>query len=139
MYTVNKRVEEEDLEICPQEIKEFECLSIFNREKMNSIKKQKVEVTPIGNVDLHEDEIALSSLPPKFAIRRTLDEVDIETDYEMCMAKTRYQIHRERKLLNSKEYNGEDEHEKETKRLRILTSEEIKELEEIGDIEAEGR
>ena len=138
---IRKIEEEKQLEICPQEIIEFADLSIFNKDKMRNLKKQNVEVAAIGEVELDDDEIALLSLPPKFAIRRRLDEIEMETDNEMSMAKMRYQLHREKEILNSEEYYAENnnENEKEVKRLRILTDEEKKELKEIGDIESEGR
>jgi len=137
LRTVKKIEEEKVLESCPQEMLEFSGLSIFSKEKIEAMRKEKVKVEAIGEVDLDKDEIALLSLPPKFAVRRNINEIDIQTDNELCMAKTRYQIHRERELINSKEFKGGGEQV--AKRQRILTEEEIKELEEIEEIEAEGR
>ena len=47
--------------------------------------------------------------------------------------------YREREIINSTEYNEEDNKEKINKRLRILTKEETSELEDIEEMEAEGR
>ena len=54
------------------------------------MEKEKVVVKSISEVDLDEDEIALLSLPPKFAIRRRLNSIDMKTDTQMGLAKTRY-------------------------------------------------
>ena len=73
---------------------------------MERISKEVVEVTRIGEVDLDEDERALLMLPPKFALRRKLNEVDMRTDIEIGAAKLRYQIHKENSF---KEISEEDE------------------------------
>ena len=55
-------------------------------------------ISKIGKVDLDDDEIAVWRLPPKFAIRRKLDVLDMRTYLEMATAKVRYQIHKEKAL-----------------------------------------
>ena len=60
------------------------------------------------------------SLPSKFAIRRRLDDVDIEADDEMCMAKNRYQIQKAKEIRDSVDYNeGETEKSNKCQRLEL--------------------
>ena len=104
---------------------------------MNKLKKEKVEVTKIGNVSLDKDEIALLSLPPKFAVRKRLDSLTMQTDVEMSMAKVRYQTSKEEGV---REIDSEDDKNRDNKRRKKkLSKEEIDEMEMIERLEAEGR
>ena len=62
---------------------------------MEKLEKEKVEITKIGKVVLDREETALLSLPPKFAIRKRLDSISMQTDVEIGMAKVRYQTAKE--------------------------------------------
>ena len=45
----------------------------------------------IGKVKADEDELAVLSLNPKFAVMKKLVETEMEQDIEMCLAKLRYE------------------------------------------------
>ena len=134
---IRENEEEKKFEICPAEIKDYEEIYVFNKEKIDKMKKEKVEIVTIDGVELDEEEKALLSLPPKFALRRRLCSISMQTDIEMAMAKVRYQVHRE----DSARELGDDEDEKEMakKRKRGLNEDEMKDLELMEKLDAEGR
>lgn len=80
---IKENKERIELEKCPEEIREYENLSIFNKDRIENMTKEKVVVSSIGEVELDEDEIALLNLPPKFAVRKRLNSIDMETD-DIC-------------------------------------------------------
>ena len=102
------------------------------------MRKEIVEVSTIGEVNLDEDERALLKLPPKLATRRKLEFADMRTDIEMGAAKIRYDTHKENSF---KDIGEEDEIEdnRKMKRRKQLTEEERKDMEQMDEIEAEGR
>ena len=132
--------EEEELQKCPEEIKDYNKLIIFNKEEIEKLKKEDVEVTVIGKVDLDNDEKAVLKLPPKFAVRCKLDDIDMQTEVEMGMAKIRYQTRKEEQVRNIDEIDEIEENteNKVVKRQR-LDSEQIAELEHLERLDAEGR
>lgn len=73
---IKEKEEIRELEKCPQEIKEFENLSIFKKVRIEAMVKQKVEVSSIGEVELDD----VLSLPPKFAVRKRLNSVEMTSD-----------------------------------------------------------
>ena len=91
----------------------------------------------IGNVELDNDEIELLKLPPKFAIRKKLESVDMEVDGELCMAKVRYQVNKEKNIMEI-ENDENDELNVKSKRKR-LNSEERKDLELSEKLDSEAR
>ena len=95
-----------ELEKCPQEKSEFESLSIFDKNRIDAMVKEKVVVSSIGDVELDDDEIALLSLPPEFALRKRLISVEMKTDAQMGMAKVRFQLHKEEL---AKDYDDNDD------------------------------
>ena len=133
---IRKIEEEKILEICPRELYEYRELKIFNKREMENMKKEEVTVSKIGNVKLDEDELALLRLPPKFAVINKLDDLDMRTDIEMACAKIRYQIHKEDKL---KDIDEENEIYSKNKKRKILTIEEIREMDDMEKLDAEGR
>ena len=66
------------MSICPEELSDYCGISIFKKEKMLALVKEKVEVSVIGEVKLDQDEKDLLCLPPKFAIRRRLKSIDMQ-------------------------------------------------------------
>ena len=70
------------LEICPDEIKEFSELKVFNKVEIENMRKQEIEISCIGKVELDSDEKAILRLPPKFAIRRNLEELNMKTSWD---------------------------------------------------------
>ena len=76
---------------CPQEIIDYKDIKIFSKREMEEMRKGEVEVSKIGDVKLDDDEISVLKLPPKFAVYRKLDTLDMKTETEMAMAKVRYQ------------------------------------------------
>ena len=56
LKTIKENEEIRELEKCPQEISEFQELSIFERKRIEKMKKEKVVVSSIGGVELDEDE-----------------------------------------------------------------------------------
>ena len=112
----------------------------FARQQSSRLEAEKVDVKSIGEVELDEDEIALLSLPPKFAIRRRLKSIDMKTDAQMALAKCRYQIHREEQFKDEiVDENNDDENMMMMKRRKQLTNDELDEIEKLDEIEAEGR
>ena len=138
LKNIREREEIEKLEICPTEIEEFREIIALSKKKTEEIEKDTPEVNTIGKVELDSDEMAVLRLPPKFAIRRRLDSLTMQTEIEMGMAKTRYQVAKEESI---KQLGIEDEIEDKTrKKQRVnLTEEEMEELEENEILEAEGR
>ena len=86
---------------------------------MEKLCKENVEVKTIGQVELDKDEMELLKLPPKFAVRKRLDSKSMEIDKEMCMAKLRYQIHKENMIKEI-----ERDENQTTKRLKQTLEEE---------------
>ena len=131
------RDEEENrrLETCPAEVIEYKNAIVFNKEIMNKMKKEEVKVETVGEVELDGDEIALLKLPPKFAIRKQLDSLDMMTDLEMGVAKIRYQTHKENSVRDVEE---SDELEG-MKRRKKLDKNELEELDKMEILDAEGR
>ena len=134
---IKMREEEIKLEVCPEEMKEYEGIKVFSKKKMEDLTKEKVEVKTIDGIELDEEERALLSLPPKFALRRRLCSISMQTDIEMAMAKVRYQVHKE----DSARELGEDEEEIEmkSKRKRQLNEDERKDLDLMEKLDGEGR
>ena len=132
------RLEEQEklLETCLREIIEFEKLKIFNKSEMEKMKKEEVTVNVIGKVELDSDEKALLKLPPKFAIRNKLDDLDMRTDMEMVAAKIRYQTLKEDAFIYIDIDDEIEDMETFVKKRKLLTTEELEELEkhEILDI-----
>ena len=56
----------------------------------------------------------------------------------MCLSKVRYQIHKENRIKDIEESDNGDNGDIAKKRLK-LTNDEIKELDQTEEIEAEGR
>ena len=125
LKTIKEKEEIEKLENCPEEIQKYASLSIFSKEKYEKLKKEKIEISAIGEVDLDDDEKSLLKLPPKFAVRRRLDSLDMECDLEMGHAKTRYQIHKENKVREIENRELLENSEQCEKKRKILDKEEI--------------
>ena len=137
LQSIKKLEEANKLEFCPDSIKKYAELNIFNVEAMREMKKEKVKIEMVGQVKLDKDEEAIHALPPKFAVRRKLCRVEMLSDLEMASAKIRYQTHKEN---NVREIEGEENSDGgQMKRIRKLNEEEIKELEEMEQMKAEGR
>ena len=124
------RLEEQEkiLETCPREINEFAKLKIFSKSEMDKLKKEEVIVNVIGKVELDSDEIAILKLPPKFAIRKKLDDLDMRTDMEMAAAKIRYQTHKEDAFRDIEIDDEIEDMETFVKKRKLLTTEELEEL-----------
>ena len=85
---------------------EYKDIKVFSKKVIDEMRKEDVEISRIGKVDLDYDEMAILKLPPKFAIRRKLDIVVYRVEQEMGMAKVRYQVHKENRVRDIEE-NGE--------------------------------
>ena len=135
---LRKEEEIRQLQQCPQEIEEFKELIIFDKEKFDRLVKEDVKVIRIGEVELDDDEVSVMKLPPKFAVRKKLNRAEMQTEMQMGMAKTRYQIHKE-ELVRGIDESDEINENKVMKKRKLLSAEEISEMEEIDKLEAEGR
>ena len=91
---IRKEEEIRKLQECPQEIIDYKDIIVFNKSEFDKMKKENVEISRIGNVELDRDEIAILKLPPKFAIRRKVKETEMQTELQMGMAKVRFQTHK---------------------------------------------
>ena len=138
LIKIRQEKEVRELEECPIEIEKYKNARIFNKKEWEKMKKEEVKVTVIGKVKLDKDEEALLSLPPKFAIRRRLDSLTMQTEIEMGMAKTRYQVAREEGIIQQELDDENDEKTSKKQRIR-LTEEEMEELEADEILEAECR
>ena len=133
-----KRLRKEEeirfLEECPHEISAYKELTIFDKKKFDKLIKEKAEVSRIGNVELDDDEIAILKLPPKFAIRGKLKRTEMQTEMQMGMAKIRYQNHKEEAVREIDEFD-EINDDKLMKKRKMLSAEEIIELEELDKLD----
>ena len=136
LFNLRQMEEENKLQTCPAEISTYKNIKVFNKIEMEAMKKEKVEIESIGDVELDPDEKALLSLPPKFAVRRKLSKLDQKTDLELCMAKVRMQTHKENRI---REIEGNNNIEKKSKKPKVLNEDETKDLEELDKLEAEAR
>ena len=114
-------------------------LIIFNKEEFSKLKKEVTKISRIGNVKLDSDEVALLKLPPKFAIRRNLNEIEMQTEIQMGMAKVRYQTHKEDLVRDIDDELDNEEIERNNKKRKKLNAEQIDELEHLEKLNAEGR
>ena len=122
---------------CPKKIYQYKDITVFNKLEMENLKKETVEISKIGEVDLDEDERALLKLPPKFAMRKNLSTVNMRADLEMGAAKVRYQVHRENSFKEISEEDNIEENRK-CKRRKPLSEEELKDMLNEVDIDGNG-
>jgi len=140
LKNIREEQEIQKLEKCPIELNEYREIIALSKKKTEELEKVLPEVNTIGKVELDNDEKAVLRLPPKFAIRRRLDSLSMQTEIEMGMAKTRYQVAREESIIQQDLDEEKENGEKTSKRQRIkLTEEEMEDLEADELLEAEGR
>ena len=84
----------EKLEVVPSGLEEYSGCKIFDRAKMSELKPQEITHKLIGKVKIDETERAILNLNPKFAILKKLENIEVEQDIEICLAKIRYEIQR---------------------------------------------
>ena len=101
--------EEEKLRQVPEEMKDLESLSIFDKEKFEAVEIVKYEVEIIGELNVSEEEKMALALPPKFSIMEKLPDNDLEMEKETLNAKIRIQINKELEELLEGEKLGESE------------------------------
>ena len=110
----------EKLSIVPSGLERYKDCDIFDKEKMRSVKPQQIVHKLIGKVEISDDERKVLDLNPKFAVMRKLEQIDMEQDVELGLAKIRYEITR----INKKIRDNEEEEtnyglRRERKRMRI--------------------
>ena len=94
-----KEIEEKkETFIVPDELLEFSNISLYNKEKRESLNKVIPECVVIGDVSLDEDERSVLRLNPKFAVLTRLDDETIERDIEVAKTKFRYEIKRQEEI-----------------------------------------
>ena len=70
----------EKLQECPPDIKEYRNTIVFDKVEFDKIEKEETTISRIGEVELDSDEVALLKLPPKFAIRQSLKDSEMQTE-----------------------------------------------------------
>ena len=109
---------------CPEGLKRYSDLTIFNKEKLGRKKEVSeihTEIAVIGT-EINSEEKSFLELPPKYSIYKKLGIEDFEVAFEICNTKIRYDVKR----------NGDEE---------LDTQEEVseEEKEKFEEIEAETR
>jgi len=130
LVALREKEKREKLEIIPSGLEKYANCKIFKREKMEEMKPQKISHKLIGDISIDEDEKRVLDLNPKFAILKKLDQLEMEQDIELGLAKLRYEakkladrirdeeieetnygIRKQRKRMRIEERESEDEKE----------------------------
>ena len=80
---IREKKETEKSEKCPEELDEYRDIKVLKRELIEKIEKEFPLAKTIGKVELDEDEKAILRLPSKFAVRRRLYRLTMQTEIEM--------------------------------------------------------
>ena len=91
---LDRRDIDEDLKP-PDDIKEFEGLSVFTRNEFESIVTKGYDIKVIGDIELDEKEKAVLKLHQKFAVLENLRKGGLESEQEASLAKVRIEIEKE--------------------------------------------
>ena len=76
-------------------MQEYVSLSIFDREKYDSLEIQSYGVTCIGEIHLSDEEQSILTMHPKLSVMDTLHEAALEFEQVLAYAKLRIQLHQE--------------------------------------------
>ena len=79
----------------PEELRQFADCKVFDKGKMRQMTEAEVRCLVIGGISIDDDESSILKLSPKFAVMSRLDDEEMETDIEVSLAKTRYEISRQ--------------------------------------------
>ena len=90
-----KETENEKLDKVPKNLEEYESLSIFDKEKFDSIETENYEVAIVGDISLTHEEKKVLQLHPKFSVMQCLSKSEMRYELELAFAKLRYEIGRE--------------------------------------------
>ena len=118
--------EEEKTNHVPESMSDLglEKLSIFDKKKYDDKEVLGYEPEIIGEITLHDNEILILMLPPKFSIEENLPKEGLAMEEEMAYAKARMTINKEtEEKLNEDEGIGEEvdeEFEEEMEKLEAL-------------------
>ena len=93
----------EKLEIIPLGLEKYASCNVFNKEKMYSMKPQEISHKMIGEINISEEERAVLNLNTKFAVLKRLNQIDMEQDLELGLAKIRYVVTRINKRIREEE------------------------------------
>ena len=114
---------EKELDKVPEEMREFEGLSVFSNEKFEKIEKAKIEVVKFGEIELDEDEKAAMRLHPKMTLPKKLNEGYMNLAIDMGYTKVRWQMKKD-------EEKEKDENLDEESKKKVRMREEENEIEE---------
>ena len=95
LRTKYRETENEKLDKVPVEIQEWVALSVFDREKFDTIDPLAYEVTCVGEVTLTNEEKSILSLHPKFSLMEDLEDDNLEFEQELSYSKVRIQLNKE--------------------------------------------
>ena len=98
-----EREKREKLENVPSGLEKYSSCNIFNKEKMSTIKPQEIKHKLIGEVQISEEERSVLNLNPKFAVMKKLENINMEQDIELGLAKLRYEVARINKRIKEEE------------------------------------
>ena len=91
-YRKENNTEEEK---SPEDLREYEDLTIFDKNKYENLQMESYEVVVIGHVELSKAEKLVLQLHPKFCVVDKLSEQEFEQEQEAALAKLRMEIARE--------------------------------------------
>ena len=127
-YMEDKQAE---MDVVPDEMKEFGGAAVFDREKFDEIEADEIKVVKYGDVETTQDEDAVLKLHPKMAIARRLPEGYMAVNQDIGYTKIRWQLRKEEEdeeQILEKRMRKEKESDEE-KRIRMMR-EEHNEMEE---------
>ena len=104
------------------------------------MKKNDNEMVPkithklIGKVEISDEERRVLNLNPKFAVLKKLEQIDMEQDIELGLAKLRYEITRLNKRIREEEFEETNYGvKKQRRRMKIEERNKVDEKEIIGN------
>ena len=103
----------------PQDLQEYEELTVFNKNKYTDLQVDSYTVKVIGDIRLSPEEEKVLKLHPKFCVLDRLQEVEFEHEQEASLAKMRMEIvkEQENKELTEQEVQENEEFEAITRQV----------------------
>ena len=126
-YEVDK---EKEIDKVPQEMKGFEQLAIFDKDKFEEIRETEIEIVKYGKVEIDEDEEAALKLHPKMALPKKMEEGYLNLAMDISYTKVRWQLRKEEEEEGKKQPTEEDYEDSKVDSKKEKKIEEERELEE---------
>ena len=100
-----RQTEEDKIDEIPAGMEELENLSIFDRNKFESVEIDEIEIMILGDADLTENEKLVLRMHPKFSVVQKLPKDALDFDKELAFTKVRMTLNKE----NNEKVEGEEE------------------------------